>query len=91
MKIYTCYKELDKARKDLESALIKLSKESEQMITEVEQLGNRGWKDAKYMNLKNVMIKNSDEINQTIVHLKKALDELNQRYDIVKRYYEIPL
>ena len=61
------------------------------MITEVEQLGNRGWKDAKYMNLKNVMIKNSDEINQTIVHLKKALDELNQRYDIVKRYYEIPL
>jgi prefoldin subunit 5 len=91
MKIYTCYKELDKARKDMESALTKLSKESEQMITEVEQLGNRGWKDAKYMNLKNVMIKNSGEINQTIVHLKKALDELNQRYDIVKRYYEIPL
>lgn len=91
MKIYTCYKELDKARKDLESALIKLSKESEQMITEVEQLGNRGWKDAKYMNLKNVMNKNSEEINQTIAHLKKALDELNQRYDIVKRYYEIPL
>lgn len=91
MKIYNCYRELDKTISVLENTLFKLNKQTNTIVNNIEELKNKGWNDAKYINLKNVIIEKSDQINALKNQINNAIINIKERSDLIKNYYEIQI
>jgi hypothetical protein len=89
MKIYNCYRELEKTQRIFEESLIHLQKLNNSLMNDLSDLHNRGWSDENYSNLRTVLTNRSSELKEIIKHTDSAIIELKKRSLIIKNYYSI--
>jgi hypothetical protein len=89
MKIYNCYRELEKTQRIFEESLIHLQKLNNSLMNDLSDLHNRGWGDENYSNLRTVLTNRSSELKEIIKHTDSAINELKKRSLIIKNYYSI--